>query len=332
MTAQNAEIMTYLFYIILTLALIVAEMGYIRIARHYNIGAHVEKRSSHKRYNLSGGGIIFILSAIIVWICPEFQWPHYQQPPQFNLMMVCAILLAVVSFADDLRNLSPGLRLFIQIIAVALTFHTYLVYNQSDIFLLILICGIGFVNAYNFMDGINGMMAGYSIVTLVTLRICFNDMPEFRPFVNTLIIAAAVFAAFNFRKNAKCFAGDVGSIVMGFFILYLMVSLMAHTGDATIIVFLIVYAIDTVFTIFQRLFTGENILLPHRHHLYQVLANQQQMPHYVVSLSLCAVQAMINLLYFLIPDTQRWTYFILVTGILTAIYFIVKIPAEHRRA
>ncbi|MCM1518477.1 MAG: hypothetical protein NC117_07545 [Pseudoflavonifractor sp.] len=321
--------MTCLYYLILTLVLILTELCYIRIARRYGIGAHVSPRSSHKRYNLSGGGIIFIIAAVIVWVCPEFSLSHHLLPPQFSLMMVCALLLAAVSFADDLHNLSPRIRLVIQIVAVALTFHDYLIYDRSDIFLLILICGIGFVNAYNFMDGINGMMAGYSIVTLVTLRVCFDDMTEFRPFINTLIIAAAVFAFFNFRKNAKCFAGDVGSIVMGFFILYLMVSLIGQTGDASVIVFLIVYAIDTVFTIFQRLFTGENILLPHRHHLYQVLANQRQIPHHVVSLSLCAVQGGINLIYFYIPDSQRWTYFILVTGILTALYFIVKIPAER---
>lgn len=325
---QGGNNMPYLYYILLTIALFTVEMLYIRLARRWRIGTHAVNRSSHSGYKLSGGGIIFIIAALIVWACPGFPASQYNLPDGFPLMMVCALMLAVMSFVDDMRDLSPGLRLLVQLVTVALAFHSYLVYSRLDIFLLILICGVGFINAYNFMDGINGIMAGYSIVTLVTLRICFEPLAEFRPFINSLMLAAAVFAWFNFRRKALCFAGDVGSIVMGFFILYLIVSLIAYTGDATVLVFLIVYAIDTVFTIFQRLFTGENILLPHRRHLYQVLANQRQLPHYAVSLWFCLTQAVINALYFITPPTQRWTYFILVTSLLVAAYFTIKIPAR----
>lgn len=318
--------MSTLYYILLFVILVICEVGYIKLARKYLIGAKEEKRSSHKGYRLSGGGIIFILSAIIYYIYNRFA--GHRLPAEFNTMIIGAIALAIISFIDDIHNLSPGIRLFVHTLVIGTTFSSYLISGQYDIFLLILLGGIGFINAYNFMDGIDGIMAGYSIVSLGTLYYCYISIPDFsETFILTILIATIVFAFFNFRKQSVCFAGDVGSIVMGFFIAYLIIKLIAYTHDATVLIFLIVYAIDTVFTIFQRLFAGENILLPHRHHLYQLMANQWHVPHYKISLGYDVTQLAVNVIYFIIPVYLHWTYFILVTIFLSVIYFILKFPA-----
>ena len=319
--------MPILYYILLFALLLICEVGYIKLARKYLIGAKEEQRSSHKGYKLSGGGIIFIFSAIIYYIYSLITHT-YILPSDFGIMIAGATTLAIISFIDDIRNLPPGIRLLIHFLVIGITFSSYLFSGHYDIFLLILICGIGFINAYNFMDGIDGIMAGYSIVTLGTLYYCYISIPGASDsFILSLLIASLIFSYFNFRKKSICFAGDVGSIVMGFFIAYLIVRLITYTLDATVLVFLIVYAVDTVYTIFQRLFAGENILLSHRHHLYQLMANQWHKPHYIISLGYALTQSVINVIYFMLPSSLHWTYFILVITLLSVVYFIIKLPA-----
>lgn len=312
-------------YIIITLILAVTEALYFVVARKYHIGNDVTPRSSHNEFKITGGGIIFYIASIVFYTLYGGHLPQH-----FGLMLIGASLLALVSFYDDIRSLPPGIRLIVHIVVVAGTFYQLLINGHYDIYLLLLICGVGFINAFNFMDGINGILAGYTLVTLSTISYCFYSIPNqqttlgLQSFTTTLIISAIIFGVLNFRKKAVCFAGDVGAIVMGFFILYLMTQLILTTSDATMVIFLIVYAVDSVFTIFQRLFAGENIFLPHRLHLYQVLSNQWKIKHYKVALAYTLTQLAINVTYLLLPHDLRLTYFIIVTIILTIIYFILK--------
>ena len=310
-----------IFFIITFAILLACELIYFRIANKYHIGDNVTPRSSHKKYQLTGGGIIFIIAAIIYYI-----W----QPKQilrFDLMMVGALSLAVISFIDDIKSTSPILRLLIQSVVICVAFYYNMAWGCIDIFLVVFICGLGFINAYNFMDGINGITASYTLVTLTTMLYYTFVIPHFQvpqPFVIVLIIAMSIFAFFNCRKNAVCFAGDVGSIVIGFFIMYMIVELCWATADVTCIILVSVYGIDTAFTIVQRLFAGENILLPHRHHLYQVLANQWKIEHYKVSLYYAKTQLVINAIYIVIPSEYHLTYFIFVIVALSCCYFTLK--------
>jgi UDP-N-acetylmuramyl pentapeptide phosphotransferase/UDP-N-acetylglucosamine-1-phosphate transferase len=315
---------TLIFYFIIFTFLLLCELVYFRIARHYNIGDNVTHRSSHEGYQLTGGGIIFIISAIIFWIWYSI-WQQAPPIPHFSTMMKIALGLAILSFIDDIKELSPIIRLICHVIAIAVTFYYIFEHGYIDIYILVLIGGVGLINAYNFMDGINGITAGYSIITLCTLLYCYIVTPGIPiEFILSLLIATVIFTFFNFRKNAVCFSGDVGAIVMGFFILFLTVELILQRNDATPIVFLIVYGIDSVYTIFQRLFMGENIFLPHRHHLYQVFANQWAIPHYKVSLGYCTTQLVVNVLYFFIPEDYKWTYVIILVILLSIIYFVAK--------
>ncbi len=303
--------------------LLICELLYFRVARRCLIGDKVTKRSSHHEYKLTGGGIIFIIAAFIYYL-----W----YGTAINLMLIGAIVLATISFIDDIKNTSPVLRLVIHSIIIFATFSYIIKWGYIDIFIVVLVCGVGFINAYNFMDGINGITAGYSLVTLSTLLYHFNGLPNApTTFIITLIIATLIFAFFNFRKNAVCFAGDVGSITMGYFILYLIIELIWARADATCIVFVMVYGIDTVYTIFQRLFMGEDIFTPHRHHLYQVLVNQWKIPHCLVSTYYAGIQLSINIIYFIIPQDYKWTYVIFVIMTLSTIYFLTKRSIRSKR-
>lgn len=316
-----------LFYIVLTLILFISELLYIRVARRFGIGTLPTKRSSHKNFITTGGGIIFYLAAILSF--------NYNIDNQYLgsvfCMIICASVLAIISFIDDIRNISPWIRLIVQFIVVAFAFHGILFNEYYHVFLIILIFGVGFINAFNFMDGINGITVAFSAVTLGTLLYCNTLTPyTSTEFIISLIISVGVFGIFNFRKKAICFAGDVGAIVMGFFIFALLMQLCLKTSNASYVVFLIVYGIDTVYTIFQRLFMGENIFLPHRRHLYQVFANQWNIPHYAVSLGYAMTQLVINIIYFFIPEELQWSYVIIVTIILSIFYFVAKRAPQSR--
>lgn len=322
---------TLAFYITVFAILLLCELIYFRIARHYNIGDSVTHSSSHKNFQLTGGGIIFILSAVIFWIWYSI-WEQALPIPHFDTMMKCALGLAIISLVDDINDLPPISRLIVHVIVVAITFSYILQHGYTDIYILVLVGGVGLINAYNFMDGINGITAGYSIVSLGTLLYCYIETPGIpTEFIISLLIATLIFTFFNFRKKAICFAGDVGAIIMGFFILFLSIELILLRNDATPIVFLIVYGVDSVYTIFQRLFMGENIFLPHRHHLYQVFANQWEIPHYKISIGYCLTQLLINITYFFIPGDYKWTYVIIIVILLSIIYFSAKCSPLSKR-
>ena len=125
---------------------------------------------------------------------------------------------------------------------------------------LIHIC-TGIINAYNFMDGINGITGGYSLVILAALAYINKEVVTFveADFIYTVICSVLVFCFFNFRKRAKCFAGDVGSVSIAFILLFLIGRLIIGTGDFSWIVLLSVYGVDSVLTIIHRLMLHENI-------------------------------------------------------------------------
>lgn len=312
-------------YLIIFVILVLAESLYIPIAKYFKIGSIVTPRSSHKEFKVSGGGIIFYIATVLFYIF----YPN-QIPQQYLILILGASILAFISFVDDIRNITPWLRLITHIAVVVVLYKSLFINGHYDIFLLLLICGVGFINAYNFMDGINGLLAGYSLVTLASLLYCYKYIYNiqnsyyYEDFIIILIWAVIIFSFLNFRKNAICFSGDVGAIVMGFLILYLFAELILSTSEASVIVFLIVYAIDSVFTILQRLFAGENIFQSHRLHLYQILANQCGIAHYKIAIGYSVLQLLINFGYILIAQELKWTYFISIITILTIVYFITK--------
>ena len=159
--------------------------------------------------------------------------------------------------------------------------------------LVALIVCTGIINAYNFMDGINGITGGYSLVILVSLAYVNAEVISFteQSFIYTMICSVLVFDFFNFRKRAKCFAGDVGSVSIAFVVLFLIGSLILQTKDFSWLVLLVVYGVDSVLTIVHRLLLHENIGLPHRKHLYQIMANELKIPHVAVALTYMSVQA-----------------------------------------
>jgi UDP-N-acetylmuramyl pentapeptide phosphotransferase/UDP-N-acetylglucosamine-1-phosphate transferase len=282
---------------------------YFRLAFQFKIIDKPNQRSSHSRITIRGGGIIFPIAILLQALFNGFQYPLFTSG---------LLLISIVSFYDDMRPLSNKIRLLIHLIAVSLLFmQTDLLTYPVWIIILVYILVIGTINAYNFMDGINGITGAYSLITILSLYLINKD----NSFVQSewLIITALsllVFNFFNFRKKAKCFAGDVGSVSMAFIIIFFLLQLILKTGDLKYIGFLLVYGIDSISTILFRLIRKENIFEAHRTHFYQYLTNVKSLPHLVVSALYMIVQLIVNLLIFYSDwDTVDFLFFIVVSGL-----------------
>lgn len=305
-------------YLIILVVLFILELLYFRVANKYNIIDKPNERSSHTQITLRGGGVVFYFGMLLYFLFFGFNYLWF---------ILGLTLIAGVSFADDVRSVPNRVRLAIHFAAMLLMFYDLGLFSGVPFWYLLiaLIFCTGVINAFNFMDGINGITGGYSLVVLLSLiyinriQVTFID----HAFLYVAFLSVLVFNAFNFRKKAKCFAGDVGAVSIAFILVFALGKLIIKTGDLTYIILLAVYGVDSVLTIIHRLILHENIFKPHRKHVYQLLANELAIPHVLVSLGYALLQMIIVMGYILLFD-YRFVYFCSVVGILSIIYVVFK--------
>ena len=334
-------------YIIIFVLLLVAELVYFRIADKYNIIDKPNQRSSHTTIVLRGGGVIFLIGA---WVWSVFFGFHY---PWF---LAGLTLVAGVSFVDDIRSLPDSVRLVAQFAAAAMAFYLLdiLHWEMWWIVLVALVVYVGATNIINFMDGINGITAGYALAVLVPLGLLNTNYNELATNLTTnyssivssdgvfvdqslivaSIIAAIVFCIFNFRPKgkAKCFAGDVGSIGIAFIMLFLLGNVIIKTEDITWLIFLLVYGVDGCLTIIHRIMLHENLGEAHRKHAYQIMANELKIGHVKVTLLYMAMQLAVSLGFiYLCPNTAlcHWMYLIGALAVLAIAYVLFMKKYYH---
>lgn len=304
-----------MYYLIILVLLFFAELFYFRIADKCNIIDKPNERSSHTRITLRGGGIIFYFGVLTYFLTSHFEYPWF---------MLALTLITFISFVDDIRSTSQVLRLVFHFSAMALMFYQWGLFSLPwwTLFVALIVC-TGIINAYNFMDGINGITGGYSLVVLVALAYINEAVVPFveQDFILTVLCSVFVFNFFNFRKRAKCFAGDVGSVCIAFVLLFFIGKLVIRTEDFSWIILLAVYGVDSVLTIIHRLMLHENIGLPHRKHLYQIMANELKIPHVVVSSVYMLVQALVIVGYFYFYSYGYW-YLLATVLILGTLYVL----------
>ena len=301
-----------MMYIIILLLLCVAELLYFRIADKFNIIDKPNERSSHSQITLRGGGIIFYFGVVVYFIYYQFAYPWF---------FAGLTLITLISFLDDVRSIPSLIRLIIQFVATGLMFYQCQLFAMSwYVWVGALVVCTGIINAYNFMDGINGITGGYSLVIAGALWYVNKNIVSFadEKLIIILILSLLVFNFFNFRKKAKCFAGDVGATSVAFILIFLIGQLIIKTDDFSYLVLLAVYGVDAVLTIVHRIRLKEPLMEAHRKHMYQIMANELKIPHIVVSLIYMAVQAVIIGGYFL--ASNHYLYFAAVIVVLMVVY------------
>lgn len=309
-----------MFYGLITILLFAGMLFYFRVADRYNIIDKPNERSSHTRVTIRGGGVVFYLGALAWFIWSGGAYPYF-------FAGLTAIML--ISFLDDMLTLSNRVRISVHLVAVLLLFMETGLFSQPWFIIPIaLVLVIGTINAYNFMDGINGITASYSFAVLLLLWLANNSIGFIdEGLLLCIAIANAVFAFFNFRKRAKCFAGDVGSVGMSFILIFALISLILATGNPIYILFLAVYGVDSVLTIMHRLIKKENIFEAHRSHLYQYLANEAGGNRLLISYTYGLLQVGVGLLVFVLltypAAVQLWGS-IAILFALALIYVLLK--------
>ena len=278
-------------YLILGLVLMILSLLYFKIAEKFKIIDKPNQRSSHTEITLRGGGIIFWFSALL----------YFLQHIENNCFFFIGItLVSLVSFWDDIKSLSNKVRISIHFLAITLIFYDLGLFSMVPIWdiLIAYIISIGLINAYNFMDGINGITGLYTLTVMGSLLYVNTKTQLFIDgnFIKYGIISSLVFLFFNYRKKAKCFAGDIGSIAIAFWIIYLVLKLILATNSLVWLLFLAVYGVDTVCTIIHRLYLKQNIFEAHRLHLYQVLSNEYKIQHRLVAAYYAVAQIIVSVL------------------------------------
>ena len=325
-----------LTYIIIAAVLVALELCYFKIADKFNIIDRPNERSSHSTIVLRGGGVIFPLS-MLVWICLQGVYGEWGMVLDYLPFLIGLVIIAGISFIDDIHSLPDSVRLIAQFVAMGLMFWNLGIMHWEMwwIVLIALIVFVGATNIINFMDGINGITAGYALAVLVPLLLA-NRNGGFidESFLVIAILGVLVFSYFNFRPRgkAKCFAGDVGSVGIAFIMLFVIGKLILATNDITWLTFLIVYGVDGCCTILHRIMLHENLGEAHRKHAYQLMANELGMSHVTVSLIYMVMQLAISLIMiYLVPNTvlAHWVYLVVVAILLIAAYVLFMKKYYH---
>ncbi len=310
-------------YAILFVALFVLQTTYIKWAERKNLHDIPNERSSHTSPTPTAGGFVIALGILI--------WAVYFQLFSTNFLW-CLVILAIVGLIDDFKNLPSYLRLAIHIGITGFVVWTMRDGYELTLILIVMIplAFTAWINAFNFMDGINGISGLYALVTLASFWYINDHIASFTPHALILVSGLGIlaFSFYNFRSKAKVFGGDVGSISMGYVLGYLMLTLILITQNILFLLFFAVFAVDSGLTIVDRLLKAENIFKPHRQHLYQYLANQKGHNHLVISSIYCGLQAIINIGLILILAKYSiltgWIYSSTIILILVIAYFGLK--------
>lgn len=286
-------------------------------------------RSSHTIPTPKGGGIGIIAAFIITSLFLAFP-----------ISLIAAVsFVSFIALYGDKKEISPSFRLLFQFGAAAIV-----IFSSGDFSSLTLFHGISFcfwlifivgtANFYNFMDGINGL-AGITGAIAFGLLAFFLQTLDGNPLYIQLSLCIAVsiigFLPFNMFR-ARVFMGDVGSIFLGFLfssLLYLSVDTL--TDFVYLAALLFPFYIDELSTMVIRLRNGENISKPHRNHIYQLAANEMDLPHWAVTIAFGLFQLTIALgVYLLRPFGLPLLCLFLVAAALFFLIIGVQIRNRYR--
>ncbi|MCL7754802.1 glycosyltransferase family 4 protein [Polaribacter sp. Z022] len=279
-------------YLIVLVSLIVASYVYLKLAVKFKIIDKPNQRSSHTKITVRGGGIIFPIAILLFYFFNDYQYTYF---------VLGVFLLSVISFLDDIYTLSSKIRFPFQLIGVLLTLYqigvTFLPISSIILFIFLLMLGVGIVNMFNFMDGINGITGIYSLSVLSGFfMVNYQENLLDQDLIIYVGISILVFGFYNFRKKALFFAGDIGSISLGVLVVFLGLFLAYKLSAPIIIMIVMVYGADAGCTLlYRKFYTNESIFDPHRHHMYQKLVDVYKIPHLNVSIIYAVLQMLINI-------------------------------------
>ncbi len=303
--------------------------GAILILAHcYALLAEPNERSSHTVPTPYGGGIAIILILIGAWL--YIDQGKTGEPFLIGTVIAATGILALLSFADDLRGLPVSIRLAAQIFAVAFVLNT----APSDInyfgglllpvwdYAVAGLIWLWFINLFNFMDGIDGI-AGVETLSLsggIALVVVIGGLSPVLSWLGLILLAAALgFLWWNWQP-AKIFLGDVGSVPLGFFLGWLLLILVAEGQWVAAVILPLYYLADATVTLLRRAFRGEKIWRAHKEHFYQRAVQRGFSHSHVSSVVLVTNAALIGCSVW---AAQGWTWLPLLSASVVTVLLLL---------
>lgn len=331
----------FYYYLIAPVCFIIFTLMYIRIAHFYKIYDHPVGRSSHLNRTITGFGI-FVMFGLFIY---SIAFPYTLK----SFFIIGLMMIGTISYIDDLVFVKHFIRLIFQIfaltlMAIELPFNYMMDFEKWPLIIAMVILGIGVLNAFNFMDGINGMLGLNSLVILLSflwlnsnsVDIMGNEITFIRnEFLYTYIIGVSIFLGLNLRRKAVVFAGDTGSITIAFIIFYLMLNLIFKTGNYAYLLLFSIFGIDAGLTVIFKLLLRENIFVPHRDFLFKKLVHVGKYKHVNIAIIYAALQALVNIIVIALPLQGRLSAQLSILFIFTitlcAIYIFIRNKYTKKR-
>ncbi len=300
-------------------------------------------RSSHELPTPSSGGASIVLMTLMGCLVIYLVWGQNAGWSLYMLgLVIASTVVAAVGFLDDLNRLKTfKTKLLSQIISVAILFACDIVIERVTLpwfgpvelglwgYLVTLIWVVGLTNAFNFMDGLDGMAAGTAIIAAMFLAlIAFSQSSDLIFALSYIVLASSFgFLFYNFPK-ARIFMGDVGSQFLGF--MFAALAVLARKNDVGQISFGVMpilffhFIFDTSYTFVRRLRAGKVVTEAHRSHLYQ-LVNQLGWSHPRVSLlyaGMCFAQGVMAV-WFVGASSTEQSLIVLALFFLYSLYLLI---------
>jgi Fuc2NAc and GlcNAc transferase len=282
--------------IALALAVLVIAASYVavewvrRLALRRGVLDVPVERSSHQVPTPRGGGIVIVVATLLAPLLASGLVTG-RLPAPVAAWLAGGAAVAVAGWVDDLRSLPTRTRLVVQLLAAVGLLAATGCWSALDLppagpvplgwagCALALLWIVGMTNAYNFMDGIDGIAAGQAVVAGVGWAVIGRHAgdPGIAVIGAAIALSGAGFLLHN-RPPARIFMGDVGSGFLGFTVAALPLVLAAGGADTDrdrlpVVAAALVwpFLFDATFTFIRRLVRGENVFEGHRSHLYQRL-------------------------------------------------------------
>ena len=254
-----------------------ATRALIPILRRRDMLDYPNERSSHFAPTPRGGGIAVTGSILLAWIA--LQNVGLVASSMISIALGTS-LLALVSWIDDLRGLSPGMRLVVQVAAVTIgilvppgTLSAHETWLGPTLFFVTAgLVWVWWINLFNFMDGIDGLAVSEAAAICGGLLL-FAIIDDGADPTAALLAASMIGAAIGFLvwnwSPARIFLGDVGSVPLGYLSGFLLLDLATHGRWKIALILPLYFLADATITLFRRLLAGERVWEPHRKHFYQ---------------------------------------------------------------
>ncbi len=254
----------------------------------YFIKSHAEKfglidipngRSSHNNHTPKGAGIGFFLAVVII-----FPFLYSSILKEYIWVFLAIFLVFIVGILDDRHDVSPKTKFVIIILSTFLLYMNNLYISTLGIYFgyeirlgwfalpFTIFAVVGFTNALNLVDGLDGLAATLSIIMLSTFCMIGyqNDDLFMLSLSSMFIVSLLAFMIFNWYP-ASIFMGDSGSLTLGFVIAVLAIKSLAYVPTSSILLMTAVPLLDTIIVMLRRKINGKSMFVADRCHMHHIL-------------------------------------------------------------